>query len=311
MIDAELDTYLSEWERHWTLLPAGASLQERRILSHHLAADMALPRPGGVGTSVRFVRSGGRLVPVRVDRFTDASLQPCLLYIHGGGFTQGSPATHADITMQIAAENRQTVLGIDYSLAPENPFPAALHECRDVAVWAFENAAELGIDPQRIAVGGDSAGANLAAALTLALRGTPHAPAAQLLAYPCLHFEMSLPSYRENADAPLLPVAALPAMISAYCPDPANRTNPLAAPLHAESFAGLPPAFIAVADIDPLRDDGYAYAERLRAAGVAVEFHAGKGLIHGYLRAMKFSSTARQILAAMASWLAAATTPGP
>ncbi|CAG1014007.1 MAG: alpha/beta hydrolase [Rhizobiaceae bacterium] len=304
MIDPELEPFLKVWNAAWSVLPAGATPRERRILFEYIADDMALSRPEGIRTSARFVPSGDRLVTVRVDRFEAAGNQPCLVYMHGGAWMQGSPMTHADITMRIAAANRQTVVSVDYALAPEHPFPQAVHECRDVLVWARERAGELEIDPALIAVGGDSAGANLAAAAAIALRGTPHAPAAQLLVYPCVHFEMSFPSYEENAGAPLLQTRGMPAVNAMYCPNEADRKNPLAAPLHAGSHAGLPPAFIAVAENDPLRDDGYAYAEKLRAAGVPVEIDDGLGLIHGYLRAMGYCEASRASLARMCHWLA-------
>ena len=173
----------------------------------------------------------------------------------------------------------------------------------DTVRWAHAQADELGIDASRIAIGGDSAGGNLAAAACIGLRGTPHAPMAQLLIYPGTAFEMDLPSYRENADAPLLKVAGMPAVNAMYCPNEADRRNPLAAPLHASSHADLPPALIAVAENDPLRDDGYAYADKLRSAGVAVEVEDGKGLIHGYLRSMEYCAAAREKLDLMCSWL--------
>ena len=304
MIDPGLVPFLKVWNAAWGALPAGATPRERRILFEYIADDMALPRPAGVRTSARFVPSGDRLVTVRIDSFAGAGNQPCLVYMHGGAWMQGSPMTHADITMRIAAANRQTVVSVDYALAPEHPFPQAVHECRDTLVWVREQAGELMIDPARIAVGGDSAGANLAAAASIALRGTQQAPIAQLLIYPCVHFEMSSPSYQENANAPLLQTGGMPAVNAMYCPNEADRKNPLAAPLHAESHAGLPPAFIAVAENDPLRDDGYAYAEKLRAAGVPVEFDTGDGLIHGYLRAMGYCEASRKNLERMSRWLA-------
>ncbi|BCH20786.1 alpha/beta hydrolase [Mesorhizobium sp. L-8-3] len=304
MLDPQLEAFLETWNGSWTVLPAGATPRERRILFEYIANDMALPRPEGVRTSARFVPSGGRLVPVRVDRFDCSGQQPCLVYMHGGAWMQGSPMTHADITMRIAAANCQTVISVDYALAPEYPFPRAANECRDAFAWVRDHAAELGIDPVRIAIGGDSAGANLAASACIALRGTSHEPLAQLLVYPCVHFEMSLPSYQENADAPLLQTKGMPGVNAMYCPNEADRKNPLAAPLHAESHRGLPPAFVAVAQYDPLRDDGYAYADKLRAAGVPVEVDDGEGLIHGYLRAMDYCDASRQRIERMCTWLA-------
>lgn len=212
--------------------------------------------------------------------------------------------THADITMRIAAWNRQTVISVDYALAPEHPFPMAIHEVMDVARFVKAHAADFGVDAARIAIGGDSAGANLAAAACIGLRGTEAAPMAELLVYPAVDFEMTRPAYQENADAPLLNIRGMPAVNAMYCPNPDDRRNPLAAPYLAESHAGLPPAFIAVAENDPLRDDGKDYAAKLQAAGVPVELDPGEGLIHGYLRAMEFCTASREKLEKMCAWLA-------
>ena len=305
MLNPELEPFLKAWSENWSVLPATASPSERRLLFEYIADKMKLPRPDGVTTLVRFVPSGNRNVLVRIDRHDAEGPQPCLVYMHGGAWMQGSPMTHADITMRIAAANRQTVVSVDYALAPEHPFPTAVHECRDTMLWLHENAGDLDIDATRIAIGGDSAGGNLAAAVAIALKGTPQAPMAQLLVYPAVDFEMDKPSYVENADAPLLNVHGMPAVNAMYVPDPAERQNPLAAPYFAESHEGLPPAFVAVAQNDPLRDDGYAYAGKLRNAGVSVEVDDGEGLIHGYLRAMEFCTASRESLARMCRWLSA------
>lgn len=305
MINPELEPFLEVWNKSWTVLPAKATPAERRLLFEYIAQSMALPRPDGIVTSTAFVPCEKRNVLLRIDRYGQGDeIQPCLVYMHGGAWMQGSPMTHADITMRIAATNRQTVVSIDYAKAPEHPFPQAANECRDAVKWVKDNAEALKVDATRIAVGGDSAGGNLSASVTLALRGTDYAPMAQLLIYPGVDFDMDKPSYIENADAPLLNVHGMNAVNNNYCPDLKERTNPLAAPLKAESHADLPPAFVAVAQNDPLRDDGYAYAEKLRADGVPVEFDSGEGLIHGYLRAMEYCADSRAKLAAMCNWLA-------
>jgi acetyl esterase len=304
MLDPELEPFLKVWNEGWSVLPPNATVQDRRILFEAIAEAMRLPPCADVDTSARFVPRSERNVPLRIERHGSAGNQPCLIYMHGGAWMQGSPRTHADITSRIAANNRQTVISVDYALAPEHPFPAAVNECRDTVLWAREHADELGIAPDRIAVGGDSAGGNLAAAVSIALNGTKHAPMAQLLVYPAVDFEMDKPSYVENANAPLLNVAGMPAVNAMYCGSEENRRSPLAAPLLARSHVGLPPAFIAVAENDPHRDDGYGYADKLRAAGVEVEVDDGKGLIHGYLRAMEYCAASRERLERMSKWLA-------
>lgn len=305
MIDPELEPFLTAWDKAWSVLPKAATPQDRRALFERIAEAVRGPTPDNVETFVRFVETERRNVLVRIFRDRTAVDQACLVYMHGGAWMQGSPETHWDIAATIAATNRQTVISVDYALAPEHPFPAAVNECRATIEWAFGNAGALGIDADAISVGGDSAGGNLAAAMALALRGTRFDLKAQLLIYPGVDFDMERASFVENANGPIITTAGMPAINAMYCPNPRDRRDPLAAPLHAADHSGLPQAFVAVAEHDPLRDDGLAYAETLRAAGVPVTLDAGKGLIHGYLRAITHSSTARAKLADMCAWLAA------
>lgn len=244
-------------------------------------------------------------VRVRVFRHKGSATQPCLIYMHGGAWMQGSPETHWDITSRIASWNKQTVISVDYALAPENPFPAAIDQCHAVVRWVHANAETLGIDPRLISVGGDSAGGNLAAALTLDFRGTEIALLAQLLVYPACDFDSSRPSYIENADGPLIQVKGMDKVNAMYSPDVTQLTsNHRVAPLVAQSHADLPPAYIAVAEHDPLRDSGVVYAEALQAAGVPTVMTEGRGMIHGYLRAMDFCTASMDSLKAMSAWLA-------
>lgn len=305
MLDPELTPFLAKWDAEWATLKPGATPADRRAHFEIVARNMALPAPEDVDASVeRHVGSNAGPVRVRLFSHRSGGVQPALIYMHGGAWMQGSPETHADITARIASWNRQTVISIDYALAPEQPFPAAVTQSAAVVEWAFANAHELGTDPRRIAIGGDSAGANLSAALTLMFRGAPERLLAQLLVYPACDFDQSRPSYSENVDGPLLKVAGMDAVNAMYCPNPADRDNPLVQPLLAKSHAGLPPAFVAVAGHDPLRDSGVAYAEALRAAGVPVQIDLEPGLIHGYLRAMGYCAASRNALKRMADWLA-------
>jgi len=222
--------------------------------------------------------------------------------MHGGAWLQGSPETHWDITARLADWAGMTVISVDYALAPERPFPAALDQCGAVAHWVRANAGALGVDPARIAVGGDSAGGNLAAALALDLRESEVRLIGQLLIYPACDFDLTRPSMIENAEAPLLQTRGMDRVNAMYAGDQLH--NPRAAPLLATSHADLPPAYIAVAQYDPLRDSGLAYCQAVRAAGVSVSVDVGEGLIHGYLRAMEYCDASRESLARMARWLA-------
>jgi acetyl esterase len=267
---------------------------------------MRQPTPVGVRADElhRIAVAGtGRDVRVRVFRPAADAPHAALIYMHGGAWMVGSPETHWDITAGLAAACEMVVISVDYALAPEQPFPAAVDDCRAVVQWAFNEASTLGIRREAIAIGGDSSGANLAATMTLLFRGTPQRLRAQLLVYPGMDFSHDRPSHRENADGPIVTVATMAAVDAAYCPDPRDRLNPLAAPLLADSHAGLPPAFVAVAEHDPLRDSGVAYADALRAAGVAVELDRGPGLIHSYLRAVTYCAAARQAFERMGAWL--------
>jgi acetyl esterase len=299
----ELQPFLDTWAKEWSTLPDGAGPAGRRAHFEIVAKNMRLPTPKGVDCeSEHWIDSEAGKVRVRVFASDAAGPQPCLIYMHGGAFMQGSPETHWDITSRIAGWNGQTVISVDYAKAPENPFPTALDQVGDVVRWAVANAEMLNIDAARIAIGGDSAGANLAAATALDLRGEVELTG-QLLIYPACDFDKSRPSYAENPDGPIVRVADMANVNAMYCPDPADLTNPRAAPLLAESHAGLPPAYVAVAEFDPLRDSGVAYAEALSAAGVEVILDRGPGLIHGYLRAMDFCADSMTSLRAMADWL--------
>lgn len=306
MINAGLRPFLADWERAWSTLPAGSGPVQRREHFEQVAAAMRQATPAGVRTEEAHVTrpDAGRAVRVRIFRPAGNGARPALIYMHGGAWMQGSPETHWDITAGIAAAAGRVVISVDYALVPEHPFPAAVDDCRAVVEWTFDNASALGLDRDAIAIGGDSAGANLAAAQTLIFRGSERRFESQLLVYPAVDFTLDRPSHRENADGPIITVASMPAVNAMYCPNPADLRNPLAAPLLAPSHASLPPAFIAVAEHDPLRDEGLAYADALRTAGVAVELDRGPGLIHGYLRGMAYCADARSAFERMCRWLA-------
>ena len=208
---------------------------------------------------------------------------PCIVYLHGGGWVVGDLDSHDFICTELASTLGVLVIAVDYRLAPGHPFPAAFEDC--LGVWRALRTGPFRLDPERTLVAGDSAGGNLAAALCLALRdaGEP-LPAAQVLIYPGLGGDHRLPSRSECIDAPLLSSSDLDCYHALYLRG-TGQPCAYAMPLLAEDFSGLPPALIAVAQFDPLRDDGVLYAERLSAAGVAATLYYGEGLVHGCLRA--------------------------
>lgn len=307
MIDPSLQPYLDHWAKAWADLPPGATPAMRRERLEQLSDAARKPLPPGVESTVAHVDGPARRVRVRLFRPASAEPLPCLVYMHGGGWMQGSPETHDEITAAIAHDARHIVVSVDYALAPELPFPAAVDDCAAVLRWVHASAEALGVDSSAVSVGGDSAGANLAAAMTLLFRGAAQAPRSQLLFYPPVDFAHDRPSIRENADGPIITARGLAEGPALYLPRPGDRTDPLAAPMLAASHEGLPPAFIAVAEHDPLRDEGRDYAERLRASGVDVVLHEGRGLFHGYLRAISWAPVAREPLTAACAWLSQRT----
>lgn len=209
---------------------------------------------------------------------------PCLVWCHGGGWTVGNLAVADRPTRSLTNATGCVVVAVNYQKAPEHPYPTALDDCHAALVWAVTHASTLDIDPTRVGVGGDSAGGNLAAALSLRARdlGEPDL-AFQLLLYPALDPEMDSVSARENATGHALTTAGMRWFWDNYLPDPAEREDPYVAPLRAASLAGLPPAIVVTAEYDPLRDDGLAYADRLAQAGVHVLRRPYPGTVHGFL----------------------------
>jgi acetyl esterase/lipase len=226
-------------------------------------------------------------IPVRLywPPETVSAPPPVVVFFHGGGWVVGDLDTYDGTARQHAVGAGALVVSVDYRLAPEHPFPAAVDDVWAATRWAAEHAAELGADPRRLAIAGDSAGGNLAAVVALLARdaGGP-AIRFQLLWYPATTWDTSLPSFSENADAPVLAVAAVGGLSRWYAGH-VDLKNPPATlvPARAESLTGLPQAYIAVAGHDPLRDDGVRYGELLAAAGVPVEVHNATSLVHGYL----------------------------
>lgn len=240
------------------------------------------PRPAGLYV-VDFELAGVAVRSYQPPVSPSAGGVPCIVYLHGGGWVVGDLDSHDFICAELASTLGVLVLAINYRLAPEHPFPAAFDDC--LKVWRALRTGPFKLDAARTLVAGDSAGGNLAAALCLALRdaGEP-VPCAQILIYPGLGGDHRLPSRSECIDAPLLSSSDVDCYHALYLQG-TRHPNAYAMPLLATDFSRLPPAWIAVAQFDPLRDDGVLYAERLNAAGVTATLYYGEGLVHGCLRA--------------------------
>ena len=232
---------------------------------------------------------------------------PMLVLFHGGGFIAGSPDSHDGGARELCALARAIVVSVDYRLAPEHKFPAAAEDCHAALLWAAAHAAELGGDATRLAITGDSAGGNLAAAVALMNRdrGGP-ALALQALVYPTLDPACDSPSAVANGEGYLLTTASMKWMWSLYVNGADDYANPYAAPIAAASLAGLPPALVITAEFDPLRDEGEAYGRALEAAGVPVTISRYDGMIHGFASCFDITPRAREAAGEVARALQAA-----
>ncbi len=253
--------------------------------------DMSVPGPAGD-------------IPVRVYASERGGVRPALVYFHGGGFVFGNLDSHDAVCRSIAKESGAVVISVDYRLAPEHKFPAAVDDAHAATVWVAANAGRLGVDASRIAVGGDSAGGNLATVIAMRCRDAGGPPLAmQLLIYPVTDvssFETA--SHRELADGYFLTRAAMDWFMSHYLPSDQHKSHPEASPLLASNLSGLPPALVITAEFDPLRDEGEAYAQRLREAGVPVTARRYPGMIHGFVSMHGVLSGGREAITEIAQF---------
>ncbi|WP_459618606.1 alpha/beta hydrolase [Bordetella sp. 2513F-2] len=268
---------------------------QRRLRADRYAALVREAYPPTLSASDTYIVLPGREIPVRVYRPAADGPLPTIVYLHGGSFVAGSPQGHDFITASLACNTGAQVFSVHYRRAPENPYPAATDDAYEALCWAVREAEVLEVDPARIAVAGDSAGGNLAAACALLARdrGGPRLRM-QALIYPTLDADLDTPSYLHNTEDAFLTRDAMAFALDAFLSGQLDTQDGYALPMRAASHRGLPPAYLLLADHDPLLDDGTRYAEKLRQAGGEAQVRIGKGMIHGFLRARRYSAVAEQ-----------------
>jgi acetyl esterase len=242
--------------------------------------------------------SGGYQIPVRIYTPSGKAPFPILVYFHGGGWVLGNIDSHDATSRELANKANCIVVSVDYRLAPEHKFPIAPEDCYVAARWVVLNAASFGGDPLRVAVGGDSAGGNLAAVVAqmAADRGAPSF-VYQLLIYPVTNYGFETPSYRENGEGYLLTRDMMQWFWKQYLITDEDGKNAYASPMQARELRRVAPAFVITAEFDPLRDEGEAYAARLKETGVPVEVKRYNGAIHGFFNLGHIMDQGKQVMA--------------
>ena len=265
-------------------LPANLTPVELRRAYAEQRAKMLPPAPPIAIARDVVIPSGDGLISARFYRpHTNVSTCPLLVFFHGGGWMLGSVDSYDTVCRRLAIKAKCAVLSVDYRLAPETTFPGAVDDAYAAAFWATRNAEKLGFNPQALAVGGDSAGGNLAAVLAqLSHDSGDFRVALQVLIYPCTDMSREYPSYLRNASGYMLTRAAMAWFISSYVPNPADRLDARASPMLRPSLTGLARALIIGAEFDPLVDDNEAYASRLQEAGVPTRFEIFAGMHHPF-----------------------------
>jgi acetyl esterase len=257
------------------------------------AESLAIPAPHG--------RIPARIYTPKKLRKADG-LAPGLVFFHGGGWVIGNLETHDVVCRKLAHEGEMIVMSVDYRLAPEHRFPAAVEDAVTATKWVAANAKGLGIDASRLVVGGDSAGGNLAAVVSLHARENGPKLAGQLLVYPATDFSRKHPSHSEPETSILLTHTVVTWFMNNYLGD-ADINDWRASPARARTLADLPPAYVLTAGADPLRDEGDEYAARLKEAGVAVTYRHFPGQFHGFFTMGKLLNQANIAVGEIATWL--------
>jgi len=297
-VDPEIKIYLEEQDAEGGRPFEEQTPEENRRDEDEFLQSLheGLPEPEMKKVENRVIDAGGISIPIRIyTPPTGKAPHPVIIFFHGGGWVIGSVENRDFRCRTIAEQTESIVVSVNYRLAPEHLFPAAAEDCYAAALWVSKNGASFGGDLSSLSVMGDSAGANLSAVVSLMARdkGEP-AVANQLLIYPAVDlYSLEGGSYREFGENHFLTKAAMEYFIELYVPDREERKNPLASPLYADSFSGLPRAYIVTAECDVLRDEGKLYGDKLQAAGTQVDYACFSGMIHGFLEMSTVSQKAQ------------------
>lgn len=290
MLDPDIAAFAADQDKTFDQAFSARPIAEQRALYDAFWRRYHAPRPAGIEATDFHIRGRDGDIPVRLYRPVQAkSPVPTIVYCHGGSWKFGGLDSHDLPAARLALRAEAAVLAVDYRLAPEHKYPAALNDAWDVLAWALEQGAEWASDPRRFAVAGDSAGGALAAGVALMARdrGGPQIRA-QGLIYPALRAERAPAA----TISPGLDAAAVSAAVNAYLGSPRDADDPYAMPLMARDFSRLPPAAICAAELDVVFPDAADYSTALQSAGVSTEFMVARGLPHTFLRALHISAAA-------------------
>jgi acetyl esterase len=311
-LDPQVRRFVEELGAAWASHPGFDAMTpaDQRAVAEVVRAPWAAGGPVMNRTVERQIPTSAGTVRVRVHNPTDLRRKPALVYLHGGGWTLFSIETHDRLMREYAARSNVVVIGVDYERSPEARFPTALNQVVGVVHWLRENDAAVDIDPQRIAVGGDSAGGNLTVATCLKLRdaGEPAAVRAMVLNYSVFDDEISPTALRDYGGVGyMLTGEEMQTFWRNYLARPEDRLDPLVCPIRAR-LNDLPPAYLAIAECDILAEQNIAMAQRLRAAGVATEAVIYRGASHSFLEAVSIADLSARALEDTSRWLRATLT---
>jgi acetyl esterase len=281
------------WVARRGLAMSGSNLRQVQAGSNSGLLDLFFPHYPVAKIEDRSIPGRQGTIPVRIYRPAGSAGRPVVVFFHGGGWVLGGLKGHNAICRRVAAENEVVVVAVDYRLAPEHKFPAAVEDAYDATCWAASHAAEFGAAPEKTIVMGDSAGGNLSAVVSILARdaATPRI-AGQVLIYPAVDLVGRYPSQERYSDNPVLSGPSMAFFKDAYFRFPADASDPRVSPMRVEDLSRLPPALVLTAEYDPLCDEGQAYAERLRSAGNEASVACFPGMPHGFLSFGRLASQA-------------------